>query len=635
MKQSTNQLKQWFKKYAYPTESQFWDWLDSFWHKDELIPASQIDGLNQVVAGATNGFNDALADKQDKTDNNLQTDDKTVVGAINELMNSLSGNGGIIDLGDVGGIPDAEGNNLLDNLETGRIYKFTVSSMLIGQVVMGTGTFFLLQVKDTVGYTTLWQYLVTRNGIDIRYKIGDEWEEWSDLISIGDIQDLKEKISKLIPKSDFSDKNNNYGKVLTHLSQGTTQVNQVDIAASYLYYDGTGNKQQETRSNMLTLPAANNNGAGVMSSADAQTVRGITLQETVAQIQTAIDLGITLNASNQVIDSTLFNKILRYDFKIQSKENSNVNTQFSLYLKIESNGNLYTQTIVANNQTLRAVVYSPYLQPENYSLSRNTATNHLCLTLFNVTSPYYYLSGTKTININVWKDGVIDTVNRPIALLIGGSYAQIATQLFAPANTNTTNNLQQQVDKVNRFYTDVSIGIDTTTPFFVSFSIINEVYKGDVHNAVNKSYFTISSRYNSPDMYCITVESNLYLWKAQDSTEFKIGGKYEITYSGNVAETKVRLTPYYLVNTEWNDDNDSSYFMLGFKVEALDQDWCDTMLNGDNMEFKISTNDNLTLDGNLIQNGDEEHQWSDINSNGYTAIEILAAKVFVDGVLRV
>jgi hypothetical protein len=89
MIQPIEQLKKWFVKYAYPTQQQFWDWLDSYWHKNETIPVNKISGLDEVINNVTSGINDVLNNKQDKTDNWLQTNDKTVVGAINELKEAI------------------------------------------------------------------------------------------------------------------------------------------------------------------------------------------------------------------------------------------------------------------------------------------------------------------------------------------------------------------------------------------------------------------------------------------------------------------------------------------------------------------------------------------------------------------
>lgn len=44
-KQTLNILKSWFKTGLKPTQAQFWDLMDSFFHKDEKIPISSIDGV--------------------------------------------------------------------------------------------------------------------------------------------------------------------------------------------------------------------------------------------------------------------------------------------------------------------------------------------------------------------------------------------------------------------------------------------------------------------------------------------------------------------------------------------------------------------------------------------------------------
>ncbi|TCN63670.1 hypothetical protein [Acetobacteroides hydrogenigenes] len=46
---SISQLKSWFKKGMYPTESQFGDWLDSFFHREDKIPVGSVDGLSEAI----------------------------------------------------------------------------------------------------------------------------------------------------------------------------------------------------------------------------------------------------------------------------------------------------------------------------------------------------------------------------------------------------------------------------------------------------------------------------------------------------------------------------------------------------------------------------------------------------------
>lgn len=35
----------------FPTQSQFWDWIDSFFHKDDLIEISNVNGLAKALQG--------------------------------------------------------------------------------------------------------------------------------------------------------------------------------------------------------------------------------------------------------------------------------------------------------------------------------------------------------------------------------------------------------------------------------------------------------------------------------------------------------------------------------------------------------------------------------------------------------
>ena len=51
---SREQIKQWFKTFDKPLSSQFWEWLNSYWHKDDQIPIESIDGLTQNLQQKAN-----------------------------------------------------------------------------------------------------------------------------------------------------------------------------------------------------------------------------------------------------------------------------------------------------------------------------------------------------------------------------------------------------------------------------------------------------------------------------------------------------------------------------------------------------------------------------------------------------
>lgn len=56
--QSLNIIKKWFKTGLKPTQNQFWDTWDSFWHKSEQIPISKIDGVMNIY----NSINECALD---------------------------------------------------------------------------------------------------------------------------------------------------------------------------------------------------------------------------------------------------------------------------------------------------------------------------------------------------------------------------------------------------------------------------------------------------------------------------------------------------------------------------------------------------------------------------------------------
>lgn len=57
-----NTIKSWFKSGLKPTQTQFWETWDSFWHKEDRIPVSQIDGVDDLLNQKANGavLNDHL-----------------------------------------------------------------------------------------------------------------------------------------------------------------------------------------------------------------------------------------------------------------------------------------------------------------------------------------------------------------------------------------------------------------------------------------------------------------------------------------------------------------------------------------------------------------------------------------------
>ena len=47
--QTLNTIKNWFKTGLKPSEAQFWDTWDSFWHKQDTIPVASVTGLESIL----------------------------------------------------------------------------------------------------------------------------------------------------------------------------------------------------------------------------------------------------------------------------------------------------------------------------------------------------------------------------------------------------------------------------------------------------------------------------------------------------------------------------------------------------------------------------------------------------------
>ncbi len=98
---SKNNLKQWFVRGAKPLAAQFAAWIDSYWHKDEKIPATQIDGLQEAFDSKADSeaFNSAV---QDLKDNLAQHDtSETAHQDLRNIVNRIDEKVAMLDDGDL------------------------------------------------------------------------------------------------------------------------------------------------------------------------------------------------------------------------------------------------------------------------------------------------------------------------------------------------------------------------------------------------------------------------------------------------------------------------------------------------------------------------------------------------------
>ena len=74
-KTAINTIKNWFKTGLKPTQDQFWNWMDSYWHKDELIPQDKIQDLSTTLSGKADA--DQLANKANADATGLTDEQKS------------------------------------------------------------------------------------------------------------------------------------------------------------------------------------------------------------------------------------------------------------------------------------------------------------------------------------------------------------------------------------------------------------------------------------------------------------------------------------------------------------------------------------------------------------------------------
>lgn len=72
-------IKNWFKTGKKPSQQQFWDTWDSFWHKSEQIPISNIDGVQKIY------------DLINKIKTSLENEYVPYIGAVDDItLNTMS-----------------------------------------------------------------------------------------------------------------------------------------------------------------------------------------------------------------------------------------------------------------------------------------------------------------------------------------------------------------------------------------------------------------------------------------------------------------------------------------------------------------------------------------------------------------
>lgn len=87
---SIAQLKAWFKRGKYPTEAQFADWIDSFFHKEEdKVPISSVEGLPEQLNGK---YDAAVGEQLEGNFRKLKADYEAHEQSSREQFNNIADN---------------------------------------------------------------------------------------------------------------------------------------------------------------------------------------------------------------------------------------------------------------------------------------------------------------------------------------------------------------------------------------------------------------------------------------------------------------------------------------------------------------------------------------------------------------
>lgn len=99
-KQTLNTIRNWFKTGLKPTQTHFWDTWDSFFHKDDVIPSSSIENLDNRFNSKADkqAFDGHLTDNQahkalfDGKADKAHTHGIADVTGLQEILNNIPGN---------------------------------------------------------------------------------------------------------------------------------------------------------------------------------------------------------------------------------------------------------------------------------------------------------------------------------------------------------------------------------------------------------------------------------------------------------------------------------------------------------------------------------------------------------------
>ncbi|MBY0244191.1 MAG: hypothetical protein K2Q03_01930 [Sphingobacteriaceae bacterium] len=171
-----NTIKNWFKTGLKPTQAQFWDTWDSFWHKDEKIPTTAIDGLETrfVEKADMEAFTGHLGDGQAHKalfDAKAEKIHTHTIAEVTGLQGGLDGKAGIAHVSDA----DAHSELLALKADKTDVYTIAEVDVKLTSVMAYKGNVATVVALPNVGNKVGDTYNVSADGMNYAWN-GTTWD---------------------------------------------------------------------------------------------------------------------------------------------------------------------------------------------------------------------------------------------------------------------------------------------------------------------------------------------------------------------------------------------------------------------------------------------------------------------------
>ena len=181
MKRPLSTLKSWFRRGLKPIESQFSDWLDSFWHKDDMISQENVSNLSQEISNLTTGVNFAIqeANAAEANASEAKANAANALGiamtareALEDLSENISENFYTKENLQTTGQAQVDFGNVKNIVETDSIFFETTGNVDTG-IVTRNFAFKITEKTDVGGVSTLQTSAGAAYALDSTVSAGD------------------------------------------------------------------------------------------------------------------------------------------------------------------------------------------------------------------------------------------------------------------------------------------------------------------------------------------------------------------------------------------------------------------------------------------------------------------------------